>query len=199
MRRDIVVVTCIMLILLSIGLTAPAYATQVLFKSPQDLGREAPLFIHGRVQSVESYWNNERTKIFTSTEIAVEETYKGSTGQTIEIVQLGGTVGKVKVSVQGALGWKAGEEVLLFAEPYDAGTFQVSGFSQGKFLVERDPATGTAYVRAPAMEGIRLVGAPAANAPVPPVASSLADRQRLTVEEFVNDVLGRSSQPGVEK
>jgi hypothetical protein len=199
MRRNIAVVTCTLLALSSVELVGPAQATQLLFMSPQDLGREAPLFIRGWVQSVESYWNGKHTEIFTRIKITVDETYKGSAGDIVEIVQLGGTVGKVKVSVQGALQWKPGEEVLLFAEPYDAGTFQVSGFSQGKFIVERNPATGVAYVQAPAMDGVQLLGAPGAGAPTPQAPSRLADRQRLSVAEFVSQALTRPAEPGVER
>jgi len=199
MRRSIAVVILTLIVLLSGELVGWAYATQLIYKSPQDLGREAQLFLRGRVQSVESYWNSAHTKIFTRTVVAVDETYKGNAGQTVEIVQLGGTVGNIKVSVQGALTWRPGEEVLLFAEPFDGQAFQVSGFSQGKFLVQRDPDTGVAYVQAPALAGAALLGAPAAGAPARRGTSRIGDGQRLTVEEFVSQALGGPAERGVER
>lgn len=90
----------------------------------------------------------------------MDETYKGGAVPDVRIVQLGGIVGHVKMKVSGALRWKRGEEVLLFLEPYDRGTYQVSGFSQGKFGIERDPDTGRMYVKHPPLEGIEIIGAP---------------------------------------
>jgi hypothetical protein len=171
-----------------------AYATQIAYRSPQQLGDESALVVRGRVQSVESYWNSKHTKIFTRTRIAVDETYKGSARPMIDVVQLGGVVGNVKVTVQGALQWKVGEEVLLFAEPYDERSFQVSGFFQGKFKIEHDPATGIAYVDAPPPEGVSLVGAPSPQAP-----SRAQLKQRATLDQFVGQALGRREAPGVER
>ncbi len=180
--------------LLLAGLSSLTYASQVIYKSPQQLGDESVLVVRGRVQSVESYWNSKQTKIFTRTRISVDETYKGSAHPTIDIVQMGGVVGNVKVTVQGALQWKVGEEVLLFAEPYDERSFQVSGFFQGKFKIERDPATGIAYVDAPASEGVSLLGEPPTQRP-----SRAWLNQRATLEQFVGQALGRSATPGVER
>jgi len=171
-------------------LTDLAQATQLLYRSPQDLAQEATLVFRGRVESTESYWNAQHTKIFTRTRVSVDETYKGSAGPAVDIVQLGGVVGTVKVTVQGALQWKPGEEVLVFAEAYDAGAYQVAGFSQGRFRVERDAATGVAYVDAPPLEDVSLVGAPSADAGRPSEPGG-----RATLEQFVNQALGRRTEP----
>jgi hypothetical protein len=192
MKRVATFLTC--MFLLVAGLAGLAYATQIAYKSPQQLGDGSPAVVRGRVQSMESYWNAKHTKIFTRTRIAVDETYKGSASPTIDIVQLGGIVGNVKVTVQGALRWAVGEEVLVFLEPYDASSFQVSGFSQGKLKIERDPVTGIAYVEAPPTEGVSLVGAPT---PQAPARASL--KQWVTLDEFVGQALGRRATPGVER
>jgi hypothetical protein len=192
MRRCSALLMCILLLLAV--LAALAYATQIAYRSPQDLGEQSALVIRGKVQSVESYWNPKHTKIFTRTRIAVDETYKGNSRPMIDLVQMGGVVGNVKVTVQGAVQWTAGEEVLLFAEPYDESSFQVSGFSQGKFKIERDRATGIAYVDAPAAEGVSLLGAPAPQKP-----SRAPLEQRATLEQFVGQALGRSGGPGVDR
>lgn len=173
-------------LLLGCCLAFAAHATQVMYQTPQQMGTESALVVRGKVQSTQSYWNAARTKIFTLTQIAVDETYKGPHQPVIDVIQIGGTVGTVKVTVQGALQWKDGEEVLLFVEPYDASSFQVSGFSQGKFEVERDPKTGVAFVTAPPLEGTALVGAPSADAMTKPSKS-----EKVTLEQFVNRALGR--------
>lgn len=168
------------------------HATQFEYRSPRQLGEQATLVVRGRVQSVESYWNAKHTKIFTRTRIAVDETYKGDHEPTVDVIQLGGVVGNVRVTVHGALGWKVGEEVLLFAEPYDPGTYRVSGFSQGKFEIWRDRTTDAAYIHAPRIEGVRILGVPSAER-----QARVRAPQGVPLDEFVSHALGRPIAPGV--
>jgi hypothetical protein len=176
-----------------IALSASAHAATVLYASPQELGAESEIVILGRVESSESGWDDSRTKIITRTRIAVDETYKGNPPAAIDVVQLGGTVGTLRVTAHGAPVWKVGEEVLLFAEPHDAVHFRVSGYTQGKFGIERDPRTGEAFVRAPRMDGILLLGAPA--------ESGMDARLEAGVplEEFIQHALGKSTGTGVSR
>ncbi len=168
-----------------------ARATQVAYMTHRQLGDGSQLVVRGEVVDVRSYWNEKKTKIFTSARVAVEEKYKGSAGGTIDVVQLGGVVGNVKVTVQGALAWTQGEEVILFLEPLDTvsagpAEYQVSGFSQGKFNVMRDARTGKAYVHRLELEDTELLGAPSASASTP--ASKV---ENVPIEQFINEALGR--------
>jgi hypothetical protein len=172
--------------------SAGAGATLLEHLSPQQLAEMSDLVVRGRVESSQSYWNAAHTKVFTRTRITVDEAYKGAAPATIEVVQLGGTIGSLKVTVDGAPTWRRDEEVLLFAEPYDAQTYRVTGLSQGKFRIERNPATGEPYVRAPRLEGVTLLGAPAGGQDR---VSSLG----VPLEEFVRDALGHSSEGRVTK
>lgn len=167
-----------------------AHATQIMYSSPEQLGRQAELVVHGRVVSVESYWNDKRTKIFTSARVAVDDTYKGAAQPVVEIVQLGGTVDNVRVNVSGSLIWKAGEEVVLFLEPYN-GQYAVSGFSQGKFNVTRDPVTGKPFVRRPALKGVQIQGAPSSDG-----TTQSLEMEELPLETFVNRALGSERKGG---
>jgi hypothetical protein len=184
-----VICVCLVLILCP----AAAHSTLVEYRSPRQLGDQSKLVARGRVQSVESYWNDKHTKVFTRTRIAVDETYKGSPRSAIEVIQLGGVVGNLRVTVHGAPHWEVGEEVLLFAEPYDAGDFRVSGFSQGKFRIERDPKTGTPYIQAPPIEGMSILRAP------PDGGVRAPSRRGVPLEDFVNHALGGPLTPGVPK
>jgi hypothetical protein len=178
--------TTIVAVLAAVGavsLAATADATQVMYLSPRQLGEQSELVVQGRVIDVRSYWNDQRTKVFTTTRIAVDETYKGRRSGTVDLVQLGGVVGNVKVTVHGALQWREGEEVLLFLESPGGGMYQVSGFSQGKFNVKRNPATGEAFISRPELAGTELLGAPSVE------ASSRVDD--VPVGRFVNQALGR--------
>jgi hypothetical protein len=172
--------------------SAGAGATLLEHLSPQQLAERSELVIRGKVENSQSYWNPAHTKVFTRIRIAVDEAYKGAAPAEIEVVQLGGTIGSLKVTVDGAPTWRRDEEVLLFAEPYDARTYRVTGLSQGKFEIERHPETGGRYVRAPRSEGVTLLGAPAGGEGR---VSSLG----VPLEEFVRDALGHSPEGRVTK
>jgi hypothetical protein len=173
------------------AVVAGAWATQVVYMTHRQLGDGARLVVRGEVVDVRSYWNEKKTKIFTSARVAVDETYKGSGNGTIDVVQLGGVVGNVKVTVHGALAWTPGEEVILFLEPLETQSagperYQVSGFSQGKFNVTRDVRTGKAYVQRAEPEDTELLGAPSAGGP-PPTSRV----ENVPIEQFINEALGR--------
>jgi hypothetical protein len=165
---------------------ASVEATQVVYQSPQQMGSESALVVRGRVTGTRSFWNESNTKILTETTVNVDETYKGSGVPTVSVVQLGGVVGNARMTVHGALSWKPGEEVLLFLEPRRQGGHRVSGFSQGKFDIERDPVTGEAFVVHPALEGVDVQGAPPDGTERFP-----ARAEKTPLEQFVNQALGR--------
>lgn len=175
--RLIVLCTCVLVGVL------PAAGTQVLYKSVEELGTDASAVVRGTVTDVRSFWNEDHSKIFTSTMVAVDESYKGRSGQVVEVLQLGGTVDNVQVTAHGALKWATGEEVVLFLEPFTEGRFQVSGFSQGKFHLERDPDTGAAYVRRPTLDGAKMVG-------VPGGVDGSAQVEKISLDKFLRQALG---------
>jgi hypothetical protein len=163
-----------------------ALATQIIYRTPQEMGEQSSLVVQGKVVGVRSFWNEKRTKIFTETTVQIEEAFKGPNTGTVRVLQLGGTVGSIKVTVAGALQWRTGEEVLLFLEEATADTYLVSGFSQGKFNIVRDPATGEAFVRRPALEGAEVLGAPPSGQEV-----STSAVVNMPLRQFVDDALNR--------
>lgn len=172
------------LLVAGLGMVAlPALATQVILESPQQLARDSALIVDGKVSGVRSYWNPDHSRILTETTVAVGATHKGAGAATVRVVQPGGVVGNVRQTAHGALAWKRGEEVLLFLEPATAGAYQVAGFSQGKYMIERDARTGRAFVQqaAPA-DG-------AAPAPSTAAGGSAARDAKVTLEQFLNQVL----------
>lgn len=166
-------------------LFSTAQATQIIYRSPKQMGQESPLVVQGKVASVTSKWNEKHSKIFTETVVTIDETFKGQPMRSVNILQLGGIVDNVKMTVHGALSWKPGEEVLLFLEAYDSQNYRVAGFSQGKFKIERDPATGDPYVSRPALEGAEVLGASGKDGAVP-----VSHATRVPLEQFINDALG---------
>lgn len=162
---------------------APLEATQIIYQSPEEMGKTSSLVVRGKVTSSRSYWNEKHTKILTETTIEIDETYKGEGPQSLKIVQLGGLVGKVRMHVHGALVWKEGEEVLLFLEPFDRDTYQVAGFSQGKFKIERDPETGEEFVVGGDLGGFGVLRAPGGEGAAPKAL-------RVPLDQFVTEALG---------
>lgn len=183
-RLSIFIPTTLVAFALVFAATPFALATQIVYRTPQQMGKASSLVVQGEVTSVRSYWNEKRTKIFTETLVQVDQAYKGLNPGTVSVVQLGGTVGNVQVTVAGALQWKPGEEVLLFLEPATAEAYQVSGFSQGKFNIERDPMTGEAFVRRPALEGVEILLAPQADQQAP-ASRALS----VPLKRFIDDAL----------
>jgi hypothetical protein len=163
-----------------------ARATQIQYRTVPELGSLSELVVRGKVVGVRSYWNDTRTKIFTETTIAADEAYKGRTGAVVRLTQLGGTVDNMRVTVAGAVQWKPDEEVLLFLEPYTPGTYQVTGFSQGKFTIERDRATGEAFVLQAPLGDAEMIGAPSAQSTAP-----RDPRGRVSLDDLLNQALGR--------
>jgi hypothetical protein len=179
--RLIILVVCLA------GVALPVSGTQVLYKSVEQLGSDAAAVVMGTVVDVRSFWNDSRTKIFTATVVSVEQSFKGRPGGSVEVLQLGGTVDNVQVTAHGALRWAPGEEVVLFLEPAPAGRYQVSGFSQGKFKVVRDPESGAPYVLREALGGAQMVGAPGDLDPTAPLA-------KIALDKFLTEALGQDYQ-----
>lgn len=164
-------------------------ATKIIHMNPEQLATASTTVVRGTVTQVESFWNASHSKIFTETVITVDESYKGAPGSEVRLMQLGGVVDGIKVTVHGALHWTRGEEVVVFLEPYQGDTFHVAGFSQGKFKVERDPVTGRAFVNQPAMEGVELVDDDGHG------HSDITAVTRVPLDQFLSKALGTDYRP----
>jgi hypothetical protein len=187
----------VVFLLLAVALSsATASASLVRYLGPRELGTYSDLVIRGTVEDTESYWNDTHTKIITRIRIGVDETYKGAAAGVIEVLQLGGTVGNVRVTVHGSPIWNSGEEVLLFAEPHDGYHFRVTGLSQGKFIIERDPETGQPFVHAPRMESVQILGAPGGEDNSDQPGSAI---RGVRLEEFISRALDPPDSKGVPR
>lgn len=176
------VLCCLVVALVTGVLTTSSPATQVIPQTPQELARAATLIVDGKVAGVRSYWNDDHTKIFTETTITVANTHKGTAPGSVRIVQPGGVVGNVRQTAHGALMWQRGEEVLVMLEPGMGDAFQVAGFSQGKYEIERDSRTGRAYVR-------QSLPPDGGHSSASSRALSTRRDGRLTLEQFLDQVL----------
>jgi hypothetical protein len=120
------------------ALAAPSGATLIL---PQDLGQltaGATDVIRGRVVSLASRWDHERTLIVTDVRVAVAEAYKGSARGEVVLTLHGGRVEDLVLDVVGAPGFAVGEEVLVFARREAGGVLTVPSLYQGKYRIEAE-------------------------------------------------------------
>jgi len=117
----------------------------------RDLVASSDQIVVAKVISVQAAWDASHRKITSTIEIDIEQTWKGApttTGRT-SIVQHGGTVGDIEMTVGGMPRFSPGEKALLFlrghARPH------VVGMSQGKRSLERDTRSGRWFVHPPDM------------------------------------------------
>jgi len=135
------------LLLLGALSSAPALATTLTHLDTRALTRSSQEIVIGTVVETRSHWNSAHTRIVTEIDVDVRETIKGSPATRVTLTQMGGEVDGVRVSVPGCAAFHPGEEALLFVWRDPHGRAQLTGLAQGKFEIERDRATGTAYVQ----------------------------------------------------
>ncbi len=78
----------------------------------------ADYIVEGTIEKVESKWNEERTSIFTYSDMAIERYVKGSkfSGNKIQIITPGGTVGEISMWVEDQPIFHEGKKVRLYFE-----------------------------------------------------------------------------------
>ncbi|WP_203256145.1 T9SS type A sorting domain-containing protein [Hyunsoonleella ulvae] len=98
--------------------------------------RNSDLIIEGKVISQKSYWNENRTYIYTSNIVEVYKVFKGkSTTDTIEVITSGGTVGNDALVVSPSLKLNLSEMGLYMLKSFNEGKHQFKsyGSSQGYY------------------------------------------------------------------
>lgn len=138
-------VPALLLLLLAGGSVPPALATQIQHFDTRQLTSASSDVVIGKVEKVESRYNQNRTKIFTDVQVRVSRSLKGG-GQVVTLTQLGGTIGDLRYDVPGCPVFRSGEEAVFFVWRDARGQAQLTGLGQGKFDIRRD-AAGRAYVQ----------------------------------------------------
>jgi len=88
---------------------------------------KADYIIEGTVEKVESQWNQERTNIFTYTDLRIERYVKGApfAENKIQIVTPGGTVGDISQWMEDQPIFHEGKEVRIYFEEINGEFFIV--------------------------------------------------------------------------
>jgi hypothetical protein len=126
-------------VLLAALLFGPAFATTVVRMSLPRVVAASEIIVHGRVESVRSYWEGKR--IWTEVGVAVARSLKGGRVTRVTFVQLGGRVESpvpVEMDVPGAPIHRAGDEAFFFLEPGPAGKKTIVGLFRGHVPVRQD-------------------------------------------------------------
>jgi hypothetical protein len=120
------------------------------------------------VVSVKAAWNPSHQRILTTIDLAVVDSWKGmaATATHLLVVQPGGTVDDITMTVGGITQFVPGERALVFlrGRPERA---SVVGMSQGKRSIHYEPGTQRWLVSAPDRNGADFVQTTRAAGPSP--------------------------------
>ena len=132
------VITSLFIAASSVGATG-----QVKESTPEDLAKRAEVVAVGRVSGLVSQWNSDRSRIYTTVSLSVDQYLKGgSAAGPLNIRVPGGEVDGVGEAYSHMATFRRDESILVFAERDRDGTYRVSGGQQGKFTIRKDDATG---------------------------------------------------------
>ena len=110
----------------------------------ESLAQRADAIVVGRVTSVRSEWNADKTRIITKVSVDVDEYVKGdSATKTMVITQLGGEVDGVGELYSHTAAFSQGEDVLVFVKKDSKNNLNVAGGNRFSFLVV--PLLGLAF------------------------------------------------------
>jgi len=130
----------VLIFLLLIGFLAPQVSALMVRKSIEELTSQADSILIGKVEKIESRWNEEKTLIYTYVTISVKQYTKALSGagevQEIIIRVRGGEVGDIGLRVSDTPQFREGEEVFLFLRMEEVPVFLVAGLFQGKYTIE---------------------------------------------------------------
>jgi hypothetical protein len=104
--------------------------------SLRDLVTGADWIVVGKVETMESRWNDARDYIYTYVTLSVSDYWKNPLSQPMLTIQIpGGTVEDISQRVTDTPDFRVGETVILFLFNQD-GERWVYGWEKGKFTIE---------------------------------------------------------------
>src|SRR5258708_1699020 len=112
--------------------------------SDDELARFSTAIVTGRVTDISTGRDINTNAIYTYVTVLVDDVLKGDIAErSIVIKQLGGEIGNEGLRVADQAAFGRGEDVLIFlaTRPRDQ-TLYTTGLGQGKWLIERDAASG---------------------------------------------------------
>lgn len=112
----------------------------------EDLARRADAIVIAKVTGLTSAWNSDRSRIYTTVTLAIDEQLKGEGTGTMSISTPGGEVDGVGEVYSHVPRFKLNEQVVVFAQRDTQGRFQLVGGIEGKMSVIIEESTGRQLV-----------------------------------------------------
>lgn len=168
--------------------SVPSGATTMIQQDTRELVRGSQDIVVGNVVSTRARLDDSGRRIVTEVVVEVTQSLKGEK-QHLTLVQLGGELYGMRYTVPGAPLFRSGEEALIFVWRDAHGQAQVNGLAQGKFEIQRDPATGERLIQrnAPgfAVKDVRTLHPLAAgeSAPQLPLRRMIGEIERILEED----------------
>lgn len=117
-------------------LPALCFATSIVRVSLEQTIAQSEWIVEGKVVRNWSDWDSAHRFIWTHTEIAVRNHWKGTTGSTITVTEPGGVVNDMQLDVAGMVRYTPGEHVVVFLYRTPIGFIRTTGLTQGKLQVD---------------------------------------------------------------
>ncbi|HEX2660937.1 MAG TPA: hypothetical protein VHU40_21800 [Polyangia bacterium] len=180
---------------------APAAASIVQALELPDLVQKADHIAVVDVVSKRSEWDAKHEQIFSTVELKIVERWKGpgqATEGTLTVIQPGGTVGDLTMTVTGLTSFTPGERAVVFLRgtPDNA---RLLGLSQGKRPMQFDAGARTWWIRQAPQRDLTLVKTQnAGSGKVAPTLVQPARPQQMVLEDFraeVRALIGSGTSP----
>lgn len=166
---------------------AAVSATTIIMPADEQLVAKSPLIVEGTVVSSHAVVRDGR--IWTETQLAIEQTLKGSAAATITIREIGGELDGRITKIFGAPSYEPGRRVMAFLTPTPRGDYQTMDLFAGKFAEERTMSGERLWARDEVVDEVRLL-----DASFHPIAARNVQRDAAGFEAFVRDrVAGREA------
>jgi hypothetical protein len=177
----------VLTVALLLALTAlPAGASTFVAMSDAELVAQSDAVVVGEVLETFSYWNENKSMIFTEAVIHVHDVVAGNAPAVLNVRTPGGVVGGYKVEAHGFPAFRQGQRQLLFVHHGQANVLEVTGFQQGQYRIER--RRDGVRMAVPALAGVQLLTRSGAPAPRP---------QAVPLEDLVSSI--RSIEQRVQR
>ena len=111
-----------------------------------NLMEKASYILVGKVENIESHWDEERNSIYTYIKVYVEERIKGTIQDKYVVIKhRGGEVGNIGLRVSGEPHFLLGEKIKVFLKLEERGEFTVLGGWEGKVSLNSPASSGFNY------------------------------------------------------
>jgi hypothetical protein len=147
-------------LLFSILLPIVCFGTSIVRVSLEDAVNQAEWIVSGDVVRTWCEWDSSHRFIWTHSELAVREKWKGNPGPTVTVSEPGGDLDGRRMAIVGMVGYTPGEHVVAFLYRTPIGLIRTVGVTQGKLLVDSQglvhPSSAGAELVTP--QGVRATG-----------------------------------------